>query len=118
MEGILTSKELMEMYPPVKLSHGDRWGNWAYNARTLVIENESCPGGYEIDLERCTTAGEVLNWIVHMSCKRWMEDKELGDLVKALHDILDLYRLSQNGKIPDIKNHLKHRAYIKDRSTE
>jgi hypothetical protein len=120
MSQILTVKELMKMYPPVKLAHGDRWGNWIYNAKnlTLVIKKPSYRSGYDIDLERCTTANEALTWIVHMQGKAWMSDKDLRDLIRALDDTLDLYQLSQNGRIGDIKNHLQHRAYIKDRAEE
>ena len=120
MAEVLTAKELMRVYPPVKLSHGDRWGHWVYNARnlTLVIKKPPYHSEYEIDLERCSTASEALNWIVHMSCKTWMDDKNLADLIRALHDVLDLYQLAQNGRIPNIKNHLKHRSYINDTSAE
>lgn len=120
MSQVLPIKELMQLYPPVKLTHGDRWGNWIYNAKnfTLVIKKPSYRSGYDIDLERCATAQEVLNWIVHMRGKNWMDDKDLADLVRAFHDILDLCRLAQEGEIQDIKNHLKHRTYIKDTSAE
>lgn len=53
-----------------------------------------------------------------MQGKTWMSDKDLCDLIRALDDILDLYQLSEKGRIDDIKNHLQHRAYIKDRTAE
>lgn len=115
MSQVLTMKELMEMHPPVKLTHGDRWGNWAYDARnfTLVIKKPTYRSGYEIDLEICTTAGGVLNWIAHMRGKNWMDDKDLADLIRAFHDILDLYELALGQEIGNIKAYLKNRTYIK-----
>ena len=49
-----------------------------------------CPGEYEVDLERCTTPAQVLDWIVQVSKKTWATDVVVADLVRALDDLLDV----------------------------
>lgn len=66
--------------------HGDRWGNWEYNAETFVLWNEKT--SYEVDLERCSTSAEMLDWIFQVAGKAWATADELGHLVEALDDTL------------------------------
>ena len=47
-------------------------------------------GEYEVDLERCTTPAQVLDWIVQVSKKTWATDAIVADLVRALDDLLDM----------------------------
>jgi len=120
MSQVFTARELMEMYPPHKLIDGDTWGKWTYNGKnlTLVINKPPYCSEYDIDLEQCRTAGEALNWIAHLSLKIWIEDGDLADLVRALHDILDLYALAEGLVIEDIREYLDNRTYMKDEHSE
>ncbi len=46
------------------------------------------PHGYEVDLDRCTTSAEVLDWICQVAKKSWGSPEVVGELVQALDDIL------------------------------
>ncbi|WP_345390935.1 hypothetical protein [Haloechinothrix salitolerans] len=43
---------------------------------------------YYVDLERCTTSAEVLDWIAQVAEKPWANDEVLAGLVRALNDVL------------------------------
>ena len=117
---LITSKELMEIFSEVRLEHGAHWGDWIYDEETLslVIESaQDCPGGYEIDLERSTTATDALAWLAHMLEKYWINDKRIAHLIRAFDDILDLHRLIEQGPIEDIKRYLNERTFLKEKRT-
>ncbi len=109
----LSLRDLNKLYPTVGLTHGDKWGNWTYDAETFVLSysspRRSC---YEVDLEECTTSKRVLDWINHIWWKTWLSDQDRADLVRAFQDILDLDDLIR-GPIRDIKKHLNERNYIR-----
>lgn len=39
---------------------------------------------YEIDLDRCATAEQALDWIFHLAGKRWCQGEMLQDFVRCL----------------------------------
>lgn len=45
---------------------------------------------YVIDLDRCTTSAQVLDWIVQVSKKRWATPELIGQMVRLLDKELDL----------------------------
>jgi hypothetical protein len=67
-------------------AHGDRWGDWVFDAKRLTLTYK--PFSYEIDLERLTTSARALDVIFQLSGKTWIKRKDIGDLVKALDDLL------------------------------
>lgn len=83
----------------MKIPYANRWGVWYLDTHTaelvLILEDPKEYGGselYRIDLERCKTTGEVLDWIQHMTTKVWSskDPRVIADLVIALNDILGL----------------------------
>jgi hypothetical protein len=65
---------------------------WYLNRRLVALYFGDPASGcwaYEIDLERCRTSAEVLDWIVQVSSKSWASDATVGELVRALADVLD-----------------------------
>lgn len=68
------------------LRDGDRWGRWTYHAgpRVLCLEEKA----YDVDLDRCRTAEEVYDWIVHIAGKVWATDADIGALVRALRVVV------------------------------
>ena len=44
--------------------------------------------GMVVDLDRCTTSAEVLDWILQIRHKTWTTDQDVADLVHALDDVL------------------------------
>ncbi len=64
------------------------WGPWRYERQnlTLVLREESCR--YEVDLERCTSSAETLDWIMQVASKTWATPEGIAGLVHALRDLL------------------------------
>jgi hypothetical protein len=73
-----------------------RFGPWVYRPENLTLTCEdlgpakaASPQGYEIDLETCTSTGQVLDWIAQISRKA-PPSYVVGFLVMALDEILNL----------------------------
>ena len=60
------------------------WGHWRLNTKTYVLEFRN---GYEVDLESCTTAAEILDWILQITRKSWTTAEDIGNLIRALGEI-------------------------------
>lgn len=45
--------------------------------------------GYEIELERCKTSAQVLDWIFHIYPKTWVTPKTMYDLLTHLQKHVD-----------------------------
>lgn len=43
------------------------------------FENE-----YPVDLDRCRNEHEILDWILHMNEKRWMDGERMKELIDAI----------------------------------
>ena len=94
-----------------KPAQGDAWGNWRYNARLFVLTH--VPQDYEIRLDECSTCAETLDWIFQVASKTWMTHEDKGNLLDALHDILNPQAtLCSFGtsKTLDVKKHLTAKA--------
>ena len=65
------------------------WGPWTLDRDVLVLELV-IDGRYlyEVDLERCPTAGAVLDWIAQVEGKGFATPEVVGHLVTALCDLL------------------------------
>jgi len=82
----VTLAELMAEPPPVDA--GSR--SWDLDPEQLVLRcRPECGCRYEIDLERCLTSAEVLDWLCQIAKKAWATDAILADLVRALNAVLD-----------------------------
>jgi hypothetical protein len=96
---------------PLEPDHGDRWGEWEYDNKAFVITHRGA--GYEVDLERCATSAQMLDYIFQVAGKAWITPKDLGDLVQALDDLLSpqgtLCSLGE-GKTLNVKKHLLKKA--------
>ena len=75
---------LTEPNPPI----GSGWGPWRLNTATLTIELHHQQRDYGVDLDRCRSAAEVLDWIAQVAQKTWASDAILAGLVRAVDDIL------------------------------
>lgn len=62
------------------------WGRWTFNRRALTLDLGD--GEYEVDLERCNSSAEVLDWICQVAGKSYVNSEDLGDLVLAINDLL------------------------------
>jgi hypothetical protein len=82
---VVNARTLMEWRPPIP-QDGDTWGNWRFDAKTLILKNVQY--NYQIDLEECDTSANMLDWIFQLCGKTWMTPDDLGHLVQALDDVL------------------------------
>lgn len=88
------------------------WGLWHLEKSnwTLVHQEKNSNRKYEIDLEKVTTGDEILDWIFHVSDKAaQFTSHDVGDLIKALNDVLDPRSNFGGGKPVDVTALLKQK---------
>jgi hypothetical protein len=70
---------------------GQTWGNWTYDKERLVLAYNLSRIGwwYEIDLERCCTSAQVLDWIFQVSIKGPISVQDVHDMIEALRFIVN-----------------------------
>lgn len=67
-----------------------QWGGWHLLVPTLELAyRDGSRTLYLIDLERCGTAAQVLDWIFQLRGKTWCSPTDIGHLADAFRDILD-----------------------------
>jgi hypothetical protein len=67
------------------------WGPWMLDPSNRVLKaNDDERNEYEIDLDQCLTAPQVLDWIAQVTHKTWADDATVAGLVRALDDVLNL----------------------------
>lgn len=67
------------------------WGPWRLRLATAELIINPVPGargGYEVDLERCLTCADTLDWIFQVNAKVWATPAVMAGLLNALHDVL------------------------------
>lgn len=66
------------------------FGGWWLDkdALCLVFTDEGGREIYDVDLERCRTSAEVLDWICQVAWKTWATDATIAGLVRALNHYL------------------------------
>lgn len=69
------------------MKRGDWQRRWTYDADNLTLNIKSPGGVYDVDLEQCNDAAEVLDWIVQVSHKTWVSREDVGLLVDALDEL-------------------------------
>ena len=73
--------------------------HWRYHRRAHVLSHTGRPYAYEVDLKRCRTSAEVLDWIVQVSHKVWASPAAVAQLVVALDVVCDLQATRCGGGI-------------------
>ena len=65
------------------------WGPWHLDSDVYVLWTRTPGYRYEVDLERCTTSAQVLDWICQVARKEWPgRDHIIAGLITALDDVL------------------------------
>ena len=66
------------------------WGDWTLSRSTYELVYQK--GVYHVDLDRCCTSAQVLDWIQHVAGKTFAHKNPecIFDLVCALKDLLEL----------------------------
>lgn len=65
---------------------GPKWGVWSLDLDTLTLTAALSRGQtYAIELNRCLTAAQVLDWVMQIGGKSW-RDEALSDFIDAIRD--------------------------------
>jgi len=64
------------------------WGDWVLEKETLVLKHKGTD--YEVYLDECNNSAQILDWIIQVSQKSWATNDVIGELVRALDDILNI----------------------------
>jgi hypothetical protein len=84
--------------------HTLKWGLWTYDPATVTIEHDK---EYQVDLERCRTSAETLDWIFQLHNRTWTRPEDVGYLVMAMHALLrpqaTLCSMGHDKRIDDVK---------------
>lgn|GEM_PF-4523067 len=64
------------------------WGSWTFSPSLTLYLDDHQGHCYEVDLERCRSAEQVLDWIFQIRQKSWATPTIMSDLLDALEDTL------------------------------
>ena len=98
-----------------------QWGKWLWNPKDTWIsmkrfyEPMDTEYSYQVDLTRCNNSAQILDWIAQISKKQWTTAADIGYLIEALDDLLDLQGNFCSGgeEISDGKNDYGIRIFKK-----
>jgi len=67
------------------------WNGWRLETTNYTLDAFDTNGHwlYGVDLERCTTSAEVLDWIMQVAGKQWATPELMSGLLCALRDVLN-----------------------------
>jgi hypothetical protein len=65
-----------------------KWGGWTLNLLDADVLLVYEPVLYEVDLGRCKTSAQVLDWICQVASTSWATPEIVGNLVMAINDLL------------------------------
>lgn len=66
-----------------------QWGRWTFNAETACLETDVHPGlVYQVRVDEMNTSAEILDWLFQLEEKSWVTSENLGDVVRAVADII------------------------------
>ena len=86
--GMVDMNEMLERMKTI--AKQSVWGNWTFKPGNLVLSYDDPDTGiwYEVDLERCRNAGEVLDWIFQLLHKSWITAEDMICFLRALDNLL------------------------------
>lgn len=67
------------------------FGKWTFDRSLNVLFNRE-PYRYEIDLDECTSAEAILDWIFQVANKAWADAETVRDLLTAIETLLEPQR--------------------------
>ena len=62
------------------------WGKWKLNPNNACLEIDN--GAYQVPVDEMTDSASILDWIFQISEKTWATSEDVGNLAKAISDIL------------------------------
>ena len=63
-----------------------QWGQWRYSHETQALDFQG-DVPYQVALDRCQTAGQIVDWLLQLAGKGWETPEDLGHFVMALQDL-------------------------------
>jgi hypothetical protein len=107
---------LSEVLPgPLK----SKWGPWAFDEKHLVVRHDE--HHYEVPIGECRESAHALDWIAQVASKTWATDADVGSLVRAFDDLLDLQGLfcgaGRDAIAFDVRTRLRTRRERHDAAT-
>ena len=78
-------------YRPRALISDPAWAPWALETETyelVKLAEEDPIGDYPVDLDRCRTPAEVLDWVLHLDARSDRSDRVTLGLLRAITDLL------------------------------
>ena len=69
-----------------------RWGRWILDEEDLSLftSYDNDEKRYSLPLFLCNNPEETLGWITSIHEKKWSTNQDIGDLVEALNDLLNI----------------------------
>jgi hypothetical protein len=67
----------------------DSWEGWELDRKSHSLFHDDPGGGYYIDVSRCRSSAETLDWIMQVTHKSWADNHVIGGLIRALDDLID-----------------------------
>jgi excisionase family DNA binding protein len=90
-----------------------RWGAWRYNPNNLTLEfaMEGSDNPYSVNLRRCNTSSQVLDWLCQLNEEAWCSPEQVGYLLQAIDELSGgLQRTLCGGGQIDMEKHLRSMA--------
>jgi len=75
-------------------------GDISYNqTNDYILINTGLNYIYDVDVKQLNSKKEVLNWIFHLNQKVWMTNQKMGDFIKMISRITDIWDIIHTGGI-------------------
>lgn len=84
MLNVYDAKRMTEALEKYKRGRKDSYAVFDPTSLCILVYNEDRVQVYEIDLERCTTAGQALDWIYQLYHKTWVTPVILRDIIECM----------------------------------
>ena len=84
----LSMDELFALDRGPQAKHGN--AEYIASNNTIRLYVYSHKRFYEVDLDNCTTSRQALDWILHVSEKKWCTGDTLKNFIKCLNDACQL----------------------------
>jgi hypothetical protein len=86
-------KDLLLLDDP-KPDTGDRWGGWVYDAKAHALAIQDGSKAFTVPLSDIHTAHDMVIALSVVAGKGWIPVGAIGDFVRALDSILDLWKVA------------------------
>lgn len=68
----------------------ESWRGWYLDRKNIALVHREPGGEYDVDILRCRSSAETLDWIIQIAHKSWATDDVIAGLIRALDDLIDV----------------------------